>query len=516
MNEKLRNQIIELLHLIEKNGRPARLGKTFSTDKNYYYYDAGTGKVAKLKVNVYLVLKCILEKDNPDEVMKLSLNTQDIKDAIFEIQHAMKEENILQAPPVRTLTGEAVKNLDDILENGVENVTLEVTEKCNLRCKYCIYHPDHPEYREFGHRDMEWGIAKSAIDFLKNHSSKSEHRHIGFYGGEPLVNFKLIEMSVEYAKKIFNNDITFALTTNATLVTDEIAKFFADNDFNLIISLDGPEKMHDANRVMINGEGSFEKTAKGAREIFKQYKKQGKHGKVGLNMVVSGPDYKKQYDEIQKFIEENEWIPEDIMVLTATVDRGPSDSDYFLPQSEEDRKFMETFYEPLIAWEKEYKDSNENKQGLFTDGAMDKGMLIIHKRLFTDKPIKEYGMNGCCVPGQRRIYVTVDGVFHHCEKVGNIPCLGNVQEGFDKESIRKNYVEDFIHEAQKYCKDCWAVNLCTLCYVNCYDSVGTHFGYRHNSCRNERKYLEDNLIRYHSILEENPESLAHYNDVTVQ
>ena len=178
MNEKLRNQIIELLHLIEKNGRPARLGKTFSTDKNYYYYDAGTGKVAKLKVNVYLVLKCILEKDNPDEVMKLSLNTQDIKDAIFEIQHAMKEENILQAPPVRTLTGEAVKNLDDILENGVENVTLEVTEKCNLRCKYCIYHPDHPEYREFGHLDMEWGIAKSAIDFLKNHSSKSEHRHI--------------------------------------------------------------------------------------------------------------------------------------------------------------------------------------------------------------------------------------------------------------------------------------------------------------------------------------------------
>lgn len=67
---------------------------------------------------------------------------------------------------------------------------------------------------------------------------------------------------------------------------------------------------------------------------------------------------------------------------------------------------------------------------------MDKGMMIIHKRLLTETPIQQYGMNGCCVPGQRRIYVTTKGEFLHCEKVGNIPCLGNVNEGFDKEKLR--------------------------------------------------------------------------------
>ena len=46
----------------------------------------------------------------------------------------MENEHILQAPPLKTLTGDAVTELDDILENKVENVTLEVTEKCNLRC----------------------------------------------------------------------------------------------------------------------------------------------------------------------------------------------------------------------------------------------------------------------------------------------------------------------------------------------------------------------------------------------
>ena len=33
---------------IEKNGRIGRLGKVFKTEKNYYFYDTGTGKVAKL------------------------------------------------------------------------------------------------------------------------------------------------------------------------------------------------------------------------------------------------------------------------------------------------------------------------------------------------------------------------------------------------------------------------------------------------------------------------------------
>lgn len=516
MKEELRKKVAELLQIIEKNGRPGRLGKTFTTDRNYYYYDTGTGKVAKLKEDTYLVLKCILEEDDVKAVMELPIEEHSIENAIFEIESAMRSENILQAPPVLTLTGSAVTDLDDILENGIENVTLEVTEECNLRCRYCIYNPNHPEYREFGHCHMTWEVAKSAIDFLKDHSKKSEHRHIGFYGGEPLINFQLIKKAVDYAKELFNNEITFALTTNATLVNDEIAHFFADNGFNLIISVDGPENLHNANRVMVNGKGSFEKTVMGCKKLFKEYQRQGKRGKLGFNMVVSGPDYLKQYDEIQHFIENTEWIPKDIMILTATVDRGPTESNYYLPQSEKDREFMETFYEPLFAWEKDYLNSNNNGKMLFSDGAMDKGMLIIHKRLFTDKPVKEYGMNGCCVPGQRRIYVAVDGTFRHCEKVGNIPCLGDVKNGFDKEKIRKIYVSDFIQEAQKYCKECWAVNLCTLCYVNCYDAQGPHFSYRHNSCRNERKYLEDNLIRYHTVMEKDPDALAHYNEVTLQ
>ena len=41
---------------------------------------------------------------------------------------------------------------------------------------------------------MKWDVAKKAIDFLKEHSQNAENWHIGFYCGEPLLNFELIEI----------------------------------------------------------------------------------------------------------------------------------------------------------------------------------------------------------------------------------------------------------------------------------------------------------------------------------
>lgn len=46
-------------------------------------------------------------------------------------------------------------------------------------------------------------------------------------------------------------------------------------------------------------------------------------------------------------------------------------------------------------------------------------------------------------------------------------------------------------------------------------SNGLHLSYRHNSCRNERKYLEDNLRRYHALMEANPSELEQYNEMEI-
>ena len=506
----------ELLKKIGCSGYHGRLGKLFKTEKCNYFLDMGTGKVAKINDNVFRLLSCIIENDDPIYAYeKLEISDRDKKAAVQEILDAIRDEHILSAPELATLTGSGKTNLDEIINDCIENVTLEVTEQCNLRCKYCIYHEDHAEYRPFGKNNMSWSVAQKAIDYLKTHSRYANHRNLGFYGGEPLMNFDIVRKSVAYAKEVFSDQIDFAITTNATMMTEEIADFMAENSFNVIVSLDGPKELHDANRVFVDGTGTFERTIAGLKKVITSYGKKGLKGKIGINIVVSGPEFDKDYERIQHFLDNEEWIPKDLMILTSSVDHGPHDSQYMKPQSKEDLDYMSDLIEPDFEWDKKHRNDKKSEKGLFTDGVMDKGMLSIHKRLLLDKPVKQYGMNGCCVPGQRRIYVTTQGKFLMCEKVGNIPSIGDVDNGLDIEKIRKLYVNDFIDNAKNYCKDCWAVNLCSLCYVNCYDEKGVRMSYRHKSCRSERKYIEDNLIRYHMILEDSPEKLIPYNDMEI-
>lgn len=137
-----------------------------------------------------------------------------------------------------------------------------------------------------GHKDMDWETAKKAIDFLKLHSDKAEETHIGFYGGEPLMNFPLIKQAAEYALDVFNGKMTFAMTTNATLVSDEIADFLMRHDFNIIVSLDGPEELHDANRIMVDGKGSYTKTVQGIKKLLEAEKRWKKESKISFNISV--------------------------------------------------------------------------------------------------------------------------------------------------------------------------------------------------------------------------------------
>lgn len=140
---------------------------------------------------------------------------------------------------------------------------------------------------------MDFEVAKKAIDFVLEHSSQTkEEVVIRFYGVEPLLNYPLIKNCVQYVKNQAANcgrKIAFSMTTNSTLINKDIADFLTDNDFNIIISLDGPEELHNENKVYIDEQGSFNDTIAGIKTILKSRTIKGKE-KVPLvfNMVVDG------------------------------------------------------------------------------------------------------------------------------------------------------------------------------------------------------------------------------------
>lgn len=136
-----------------------------------------------------------------------------------------------------------------------KTLMLILTENCNLNCVYCYEHHKTMD-------DMSFETAKHAIDEEFRDLAQYEHGEIELFGGEPFLNFPLIKRIYEYVTKTYGeeNDIVFSTTTNGTLIHGEIQRWLWErrDHFTVTLSLDGTPEMHDANRPLLGGQGSFE------------------------------------------------------------------------------------------------------------------------------------------------------------------------------------------------------------------------------------------------------------------
>jgi sulfatase maturation enzyme AslB (radical SAM superfamily) len=107
-----------------------------------------------------------------------------------------------------------------------------LTEACNYECGYC--------YQGRGDHKIQIPSIKEALDFF--YPFLSDDSYINFSGGEPLLEFETIRQSVDHINKKFPNGkkINYTLTTNGSLITDEVAAFLNDHRFSVMVSFDGP------------------------------------------------------------------------------------------------------------------------------------------------------------------------------------------------------------------------------------------------------------------------------------
>ncbi len=510
---KYENRFVQI-----KNGHTySRLGKTFSTKNNKYFLDTGTGKVLKINDDVFNILNILYDTNEFKEILQMNISYDNLTAALDKICDGVINQHILQAFPVESMVGPQTYLLENDLNNCLRQITLEVTERCNLRCDYCIYNDDYKTVRKFGYKDMSYEVAQLAIDDLAKRSKGVQEVGIGFYGGEPLLRFDFIVKCIEYAKTILKNKkLFFAMTSNLTLMTQEMAEYFADLDEKFLISgsIDGSKNYHDMHRKYPNEKGSFDDALVGLRHIVTAYNKKNKLNNISLSAVISPPYYFEQLNSLQQFIQKTEWLPNDLHVTISHQGKYQQPIEYMGINSPQEKSFYQngdSYRDPIKTWH--YNHKTEERRGLISKGNLDKSLYKIHDRPISDTPRKSYPLNGCCVPFSRKAYVTVDGTYLICEKVGNIPSGGTVYTGLDIPKIKKIYVDDYIANAKKYCGECWAVNLCSQCYVDSYDENGVNFGYRHKQCRYTRYSFYRDLIEYHQLLEDAPDTLEYLNDI---
>ncbi len=110
--------------------------------------------------------------------------------------------------------------------------TIILTDRCNFRCSYC--------YQKKADRWLDIRTIKKALDFFW--PCLTEECYINFYGGEPLLAFDQISETVAYLERLNRarkRKIHYAITTNGSLLTEEILQFLDEHAFSLLLSFDG-------------------------------------------------------------------------------------------------------------------------------------------------------------------------------------------------------------------------------------------------------------------------------------
>lgn len=142
----------------------------------------------------------------------------------------------------------------------IQCLTVQATPFCNLDCKYCYL----PNRTQKGNFDIE--LIPAIFRNIAESGLMGDSLYWDWHAGEPLVPglefYKATTLSIKKYKPK-NLAVNIGMQTNATLITDEIAVFFKKNNFRIGVSIDGPEPIHNHNRVFRNQKGSFNNCLRG-------------------------------------------------------------------------------------------------------------------------------------------------------------------------------------------------------------------------------------------------------------
>lgn len=162
-----------------------------------YFYEVNRNEIVAVNSELYKYIEAVQKSSVPDEVS--------VSKEVFAQYRTLQECGYLSSNHIENIIHPATTNVRSFLNRGVQKLTLQVTQRCNLRCKYCIYsEKSNLEQRSHSSLSMSLDTAKRAIDFYYEHSIDCEQIVVGFYGGEPLLAFPLIKDIVKVCRRGFS------------------------------------------------------------------------------------------------------------------------------------------------------------------------------------------------------------------------------------------------------------------------------------------------------------------------
>jgi uncharacterized protein len=490
--------------------------KRFKTGNHLYVYDVNTNRILRVNEAMYEIIEELNEFHSEHFVNKLQgkFPGRDVISAYQTVSKLQTENGLFSYHrPEKMGHGYCDKHFNRYLDNCIQQLTLEITTSCNMRCRYCAFSGKYNYAREHGNQWMSKDTAKKAIDYYIRHSRESERHSVGFYGGEPLLYMGLIKYCISYVKKVMKNkDVHINMTTNGTLLKGDTAKYLIDNDVSLLISIDGNREVHNRHRVFPDNSGSFDivyNNLKNLRKMNRDYYDKN----ISVACVLS--DECGVMEPFKFFSSHKDRSLWGLFVQVSSINSVNLKEEYSYLRKGQQKFDRTTEYRMLydLYLRRLIDNQSEGKENDFLRSLFQRPFLTLYKR--EESPMGEsIKINGMCVPGWRKLFVDTEGKFYTCERVNRSMPIGDVDNGIDKEVVQR--ILDLQVSANKdRCISCWAVRLCGLCLSSINGDACIDLSLRDEYCEAEKKRWEATLSDYCTVLENNPTAFDFMEKIVV-
>jgi len=409
-----------------------------TSHNNFYLYSPSSRKILPIPEDTYNAF---------------TLKKYDSIIEYFERKGYLEE---IKADYTKRLTG---KDIEVALAN-IPQLVFEVTTQCNYKCKYCCYGENYETFAFRKDGVLAFSSAKSLLDKIsslthsKYFTSYNSPLVLSFYGGEPLLNFPLIQRIVEYAKSVSFKDriLRFSLTTNASLLAKHI-DFLKENNFALLVSLDG-NKETNSYRVFPNGKSTYDTIMSNLKKVQSKYPEYFKT--IRFNSVFTNLSDTK---DIFSF-------------FYSHFDKGPTLSPLHFSDGEMEKEGLSNMRNSIF-------NTDFDLYNKYPDSFLE---IPIHKKIihllmymtdtlyYDESSYLFKNSHDCfpthtCVPFTKRLFLSVDNKIIPCEKVNRQKSLCEFKDGifdFNYDTIAEEFNE-MVYKYAHICPYCAFEMMCNHC-----------------------------------------------------
>ncbi len=391
----------------------------------------------------------ILEKYNISEAELTSLKNQ-----LYNMKTVDKENN-------------KRKQQSKQGKKGLYKLVLNISNACNLRCRYC--------YANGGSYQSDEGImsekvCRDALDLFYERFETIDF--IQLFGGEPLMNMPLIKYVCEYVRK-YHNNTRIGLVTNGTLITQEFIDLVKEYKIIVTVSYDGVPLVNDIMRVTVDGGGTSTKIL---TNIKKMHDQSGQPETIEVTYNQKHVDHNVTIGDVISFLRKEVGnIP-----LHITAAGGDKACDFVLEDRQAFIKSIDDIFD------------NPNKVPMYTYAIAARIINNVYK-----KQREDY----LCFAGITGLSVSINGDVYPCFMFTDDKnmCMGNIYDEnlFEQKKYKeiRNELIAFKKDHIPKCKDCFIKNSCFGCLGINLLETGSVYEISDDTCDMYRRMTEQAVYR---------------------